>query len=194
MRYDSEHKARTRARLLDEAAASIRMVGPGGIGVAALMAKAGLTHGGFYAHFKSKDELVAQAIGHMFADSQALFRTCTEGRTPADGLAAYIDSYLSETHRDRTDRGCPLPCLSGELARLPGPARARFAEGAAELTGLVAERLEKLGAPGADVAAASVVSELVGALALARAVPDRDRSNRILKASRDGLKQRLGLT
>src|SRR3569833_1016183 len=127
MRYDSEHKARTRARLLDEAAASIRAEGPGGIGVATLMARVGLTHGGFYAHFRSKDELIAQAITRMFEDSRALFVARTEGQTPADGLTNYIDAYLSETHRDRTAHGCPLPCLSGELARMPNAARESFA-------------------------------------------------------------------
>ena len=90
MRYDSEHKARTHARLLKEAAATIRAVGPDGIGVAGLMAKAGLTHGGFYAHFKSKDDLVAQAITRMFDDSRALFEARIEGRAPADGLAAML--------------------------------------------------------------------------------------------------------
>jgi len=193
MRYDSEHKERTRARVLDEAAATIRAVGPDGIGVAGLMAKVGLTHGGFYAHFKSKDDLVAQAISRMFEDSRAMFESCTEGRAPADGLARYIDFYLSEQHRDQTSRGCPLPRLSNELARLPGPARDRFVEGAAGLTRRIAELLEKLGTPDADLTATAVVSEMVGALALARVVTDREQSNRILAASRDGLKRRLGV-
>ena len=193
MRYDSEHKARTRARLLDEAAASIRAVGPGGTGVAALMAKAGLTHGGFYAHFKSKDELVAQAIARMFEDSRALFVSRTDGQTPAGGLARYIDAYLSETHRDRTGQGCPLPCLSGELARMAKAAREAFAAGAEELTGLIAGSLERMGVADAELAASSVIAEMVGAMALARAVPDRGRSSQILKASREALKARLGL-
>ncbi len=193
MRYDSEHKARTRAKVVKEAAATIRAVGPDGIGVAGLMAKVGLTHGGFYAHFKSKDDLVAEAVGQMFDDSRAMFEACTEGRAPAEGLAGYIDFYLSEWHRDEANRGCPLPRLSGELARLPGPARDRFADGAAGLTGRIAALLEKLGTSDADLAAASIVSEMVGALALARAVPDREQSNRILEASRGGLKRRLGV-
>jgi TetR/AcrR family transcriptional repressor of nem operon len=193
MRYDSEHKARTRARLLEEAAVAMRAVGPDGIGVAGLMAKAGLTHGGFYAHFKSKDDLVAQAITRMFDDSHALFDSRTEGRTPAEGLASYIDAYLSERHRDETERGCPLPCLSGELARLPRAARDRFAAGAAALTARIAGLLDRIGRPNAELTASSVVAEMVGAMALARAVPDRERSNLILMASREALKTRLGL-
>jgi TetR/AcrR family transcriptional repressor of nem operon len=193
MRYDSERKARTRARVLQEAAATIRAVGPDGIGVAGLMAKVGLTHGGFYAHFKSKDDLVAQAITQMFDDSHALFDSCTERRTPSDGLAGYIDAYLSERHRDEIGRGCPLPRLCGELARLPQGARDRFAEGAAGLTERIAGLLDRMGGSDAELTAASVVSEMVGAMALARAVPDRGQSRLILKASREALKTRLGL-
>lgn len=193
MRYDSEHKARTRARVLKEAAATIRAVGPDGIGVAGLMSKVGLTHGGFYAHFKSKEDLVAEAVSQMFDDSRAMFELRTEGRTPADGLAHYIDFYLSEAHRDQTDRGCPLPRLSNEFARLPGAARERFADGAAGLTRRIAGLLEKLGTPEPELAASSIVSEMVGALALARVTPDRDQSARILQASRDGIKTRFGV-
>jgi TetR/AcrR family transcriptional repressor of nem operon len=157
------------------------------------MSKVGLTHGGFYAHFKSKDDLVAEAVSQMFDDSRATFELRTEGRTPAEGLASYIDFYLSEAHRDQTDRGCPLPRLSNEFARLPGPARDRFAEGAAGMTHRIAELLEKLGTADAETSAAAIVSEMVGALALARVVPDRDQSSQILQASREGLKRRLGV-
>jgi TetR/AcrR family transcriptional repressor of nem operon len=193
IRYDTEHKARTHARVLKEAAATIRAVGPNGIGVAGLMAKVGLTHGGFYAHFKSKEDLVAEAIGQMFEDSRAMFQSHIENRAPADGLASYIDFYLSEWHRDQTDRGCPLPRLSGELARLTGTARERFAAGAAGLTKLIGGLLEQLKTPDAEQVASSIVAEMVGALALSRAVPDPGRSNMILKASREALKARLGL-
>jgi TetR/AcrR family transcriptional repressor of nem operon len=193
MRYDSEHKERTRARVLDEAAATIRAVGPDGIGVAGLMAKVGLTHGGFYAHFKSKDDLVAQAISRMFEDSKSMFLLSTEGREPAEGLTRFLDYYLSARHRDEATRGCPLPRLSGELARLPLPARERFAAGAARLTGRIAGLLEKLGIGEPELTATAVVSEAVGALAMARAVPDRERSDRILEASRTSIKARLGL-
>jgi TetR/AcrR family transcriptional repressor of nem operon len=193
MRYDSEHKERTRARVLDEAAATIRAVGPDGIGVAGLMAKVGLTHGGFYAHFKSKDDLVAQAISRMFEDSKTMFLRSTEGREPAEGLTRFLDYYLSARHRDEATRGCPLPRLSSELARLPLPARERFAAGAARLTAQIAGLLEKLGIDEPELTATAVVSEAVGALAMARAVPDRERSDRILEASRTSIKARLGL-
>src|SRR5277367_3357840 len=129
MRYDSEHKERTHARVLDEAAATIRAVGPDGIGVAGLMAKVGLTHGGFYAHFKSKDDLVAAAIGQMFEEGGERAQREIEGFAPATGLARYIDFYLSRQHRDARGGGCPLPYLSADAPRLDPASRAQFAKG-----------------------------------------------------------------
>src|SRR5262245_32338766 len=115
MRYDAEHKQKTRERVLKVAARAIRAQGPHKVGVAAVMAKAGLTHGGFYAHFDSKDALVAAAIGQMFEEGSLRFVSETEGRTPRAALAAYIDFYLSDAHRDARRSGCPLPFLSADL-------------------------------------------------------------------------------
>src|SRR5262249_2927526 len=117
MRYQSEHKEQTRQRVLAEAAAAIRESGPDGIGVAAIMAKAGITHGAFYAHFQSKDDLVAQAISRMFEESSEKFLRRTENLPAAAALANYLDMYLSTRHRDAPQSGCPLPSLSGEVAR-----------------------------------------------------------------------------
>src|SRR5258707_9470405 len=100
MRYDDNHKERTRARVLAEAAAAIRGKGVERVGVAEVMAGAGLTHGGFYAHFKSKDDLLTEAISYMFDDAYASFLRHTEGRAPADALSHYIDAYLATSHRD----------------------------------------------------------------------------------------------
>src|ERR1700736_5346540 len=98
MRYDSEHKERTRERLLAEAATAIKTEGPDRIGIAAIMGKAGLTHGGFYAHFGSKEELVAAAIERMFEQTGASFRKRVDGLPPAEALAHFIDFYLSPLH------------------------------------------------------------------------------------------------
>ena len=193
MRYDSEHKERTRQRVLSEAAAAIRAVGPDGIGVAGLMAKAGLTHGAFYAHFESKDDLVAQAVAHMFDESYQRFLARTEHPDPAIAIERFIDSYLSTRHRDHPDHGCPLPSLSGELARLPGPARANFTAGLNRLTSSMAKRVAELGRSDADSLASSVVAEMVGALALSRAVAKPSESDALLEASRRSIKARIGL-
>ena len=194
MRYDSEHKERTRQRVLGEAAAAIRAHGPDGVGVAALMAKAGLTHGAFYAHFKSKDDLVAQAISHMFEQSRERFRLHTEDPDAAVALNQYIDMYVSARHRDSPERGCPLPSLSGDLARMPAGARKRFTEGVEHLTRGIAKRLKELDRPAPDRLAASMVAEMMGAVALSRAIDDPAASDRILKTSREALKARIGLS
>lgn len=193
MRYDTEHKERTRQRVLSEAAAAIREVGPDKIGVAGLMAKAGLTHGGFYAHFKSKDDLIAQAIGQMFEDSYGNFVRWTSDRPPAEALARFIDNYVSPRHRDAPDRGCPIPSLSGDLARMPPEARTRFTEGVGALTGALAGLLEQVGRPDPASLAASAIAEMIGALALSRAVGDPAVSDKILQTSREVLKKRLGV-
>jgi TetR/AcrR family transcriptional repressor of nem operon len=193
MRYDSEHKERTRQRVLSEAAAAIRAVGPDGIGVAGLMAKAGLTHGAFYAHFESKEDLVAQAIAQMFDETYQRFLARTEHPDPAVAIEKFIDSYLSTRHRDNPDHGCPLPSLSGELARLPGAARENFAAGLNRLTRAMAKRIRELGRTEADGLATSVVAEMVGALALSRAVAEPSESDAILEASRRAIKARIGL-
>lgn len=193
MRYDTEHKERTRQKVLSEAAAAIRQHGPDRIGVADLMAKAGLTHGGFYAHFKSKDELVAEAISQMFNERYEFFLSCTEGRSPAEGLTRYIDAYLSTHHRDGISQGCPLPTLSGDLARLPAAARERFTTGLERLSASIAELLRVLDFAEPIRLARSILSEMVGAMTLSRAIADPEASDRILKASRDAIKARLDL-
>jgi len=190
MRYDSEHKERTRARVLKEAAKAIRAEGPHRVGVAGMMAKAGLTHGGFYAHFASKDDLVVAAMAQMFAEASAKFDRLTAGKPPAAALRAYVDFYLSRQHRDARDAGCPLPSLSADLPRLGVAARQQFAAGVAGLTARLAGLFSALGRPDAEMLASSALAEMVGALSLARGVADPKQSDAILKASRDALKHR----
>ena len=193
MRYDAEHKARTRAKVLEEAARAIRAEGPQNIGVAGVMSRAGLTHGGFYAHFGSKDALVAEAMAETFRDGAAMFERAISGRPPREALARYIDRYLSARHRDAPEAGCPLPALAGELSRLGPEARARFAEGVQRLTLRVQGLLEAADIGDAAAEASSVLSEMVGALSLARATPDPAQSEAILARSRAALRRRLGL-
>lgn len=195
MRYDKEHKARTRQRLLDEAASAILVEGPERLGVAALMARLGLTHGGFYAHFRSKEDLVRQAIATSFDKSRAEFEAAAKDRPAAEVLEAYIDRYLSMAHVDREGGGCPLPRLSGDLPRMEEGSRADFAAGMARVTGLVASLLRQTGTAEADAPdmATSAVAEMAGAVALARASGDRARAEAILASSKRAVKARLGL-
>ncbi|PZR31796.1 TetR/AcrR family transcriptional regulator [Caulobacter segnis] len=193
MRYDAEHKQKTRLRVLDEAAKAIREEGPHRVGVAGVMARAGLTHGGFYAHFPSKEAFVAEAIAHMFEGGPITMLKKVQDLPPREALEGFIDFYLSARHRDSRSGGCPLPYLAGDAPRLTDASRERYAQGANTLIQVIADRLRELGRPHAEDEASSMLSELVGAVTLARAEGNPDRSDAILERSRAHLKRRLGL-
>lgn len=193
MRYDTNHKERTRARLLAQAAAEVRTKGVERVSVARVMAGAGLTHGGFYAHFGSKEDMIAQAITHMCDDAYAKFLSHTERREPPDGLARYVDRYLSESHRVDRAHGCPFAALASDLPNMPEVARARFTDGLERLVAGIAKLLRNLGLKDADALAWSALAEMTGAVVLARAVSSARRAARILQSSRATVRARLGL-
>lgn len=192
MRYSSDHKAETRARVLQEAAREIRAKGPDNVAVAGVMKRVGLTHGGFYSHFSSKDALVTEAIGTMFEDAHKQARFVEAENGPRGALLAHIDFYLSRAHRDARERGCPLPALSGDLARSNIAARDRFAAGVAVLTKRISAALAELGFDHPDAEGSAILSQLVGAVVLARAV-DGAASDAILENARASLVSHYGL-
>ncbi len=193
MRYDSQHKAQTRDRVLKEAAASIRSEGVDRIGVAQVMARAGLTHGGFYAHFTSKDDLVTQAIDYMFTDRYAAFFADLDTIDPRAALTRFVDRYLSMRHRNAPAGGCPMPVLVGQVPHLPEAARARFRLALDRLTGGVASLLTRMGAAEPQDTAVAVIAEMVGAIAVARVEVDEDRAERLLSSVQGSVRARLGL-
>ena len=192
MRYSSDQKLQTRNRVLKAAAAQIRTHGPQGVGVAALMQEVGLTHGGFYAHFASKDALIAAAVKTMFEDAAAQRHRAIEERSGPAALGTFIDSYLSPDHRDRPDRGCPVACLLGQSSQLPALARPAFDTGVRGMVRLMASYLPDT-TPDPMALASSLIAELAGALALSRAVEDEALSLRLLEQSRLALRARTGL-
>jgi TetR/AcrR family transcriptional regulator, transcriptional repressor for nem operon len=192
MRYGENHKERTRLRVLGEAAAAIRTKGAERVSVADVMAAAGLTHGGFYAHFESKDDLIAQAITHMFDAVYGRFLSVTEGREPAEAIARWVDTYLAPSHRLDRATGCPVAILSGDLPNLSDRARERFADGLERSVSSLAKLAKKVGARDAEALAWSAIAEMAGALALSRTVPD-ERAAAILRNARASVKARFGL-
>lgn len=197
-RYGSEHKAKTRLRVVKAAAREIRQKGPSNVAVKDVMANVGLTHGGFYAHFASKEELVAEAVDAMFADVQRgaprLDKNVVSDLSAArQSLHDFLASYISTEHRDRPDRGCPLPTLSADFARNPGEAQARYVIGLEKLTEKIAASLHNIGIAEADCEADAVVSQMVGAVALARAIGSNPQSDGILRHTLNSLIMRLGL-
>ncbi|MDB5457941.1 MAG: TetR family transcriptional regulator, partial [Caulobacter sp.] len=142
---------------------------------------------------KSRDDLITAGVGQMFKEGQVRLARAVEGRGPRDGLIAYVDFYLSAAHRDTSQAGCPLPFLSADATRLPDEARAQYARGVAGLTAAIAQRLAALDIADPEGQASSMLAEMVGAVALARAEPDPERSDLILTRSRQAVKRRLGL-
>ena len=186
-------KERTRARILDEAARALRQQGTEGIRVAELMQRAGLTHGGFYAHFKNRDDLIGEAIARMRTDSREMLRRNLDQQDAADGLGALIDDYLSDDRVGRIETSCPLPVLGQEARRLPSPARLLLSETIDTFRSRMAESLSELGADSPERLGDSIASEMVGAMTLARAMPDETKARALLAASRFELKRRAGL-
>jgi TetR/AcrR family transcriptional repressor of nem operon len=193
MRYGPDHKQRTRRRVLSVAASAMRAQGPHRLTVAGVMAGAGLTHGGFYEHFASKDDLVAETISEMFAGALARLESFVGPDGPREALRGYVTWYLSTEHRDARQQGCPLAALSGDLRRLAPLARACAAEGHARVLGRLAKLLEAAGRPDPESLAYSVLAEMLGGLASARALGSDRRSDAALVASRAHLLDRLGL-
>jgi TetR/AcrR family transcriptional repressor of nem operon len=194
MRYSDTHKEETRARILSVASRQVRARGPDGVSVADVMAEAGLTHGGFYAHFKSKDALIGAAIEAAFENRRAYFRNQPEAADDAVFLERFVDSYISEIHRDRPERGCPVATLSSDIPRQGEAARAAFDAGVKGLIQTIASRLTVGEPEDRDALAGSLVTEMAGAVALARAVSDPELSDRLLEQSRRSVKARMGLT
>jgi TetR/AcrR family transcriptional repressor of nem operon len=193
MRYSGTHKEETRKRVVEAASRQIRARGPGGVSVAEVMAEVGLTHGGFYAHFPSKDALLGAAITQAFDDRRARLAKAAEGMDAAGYLNNLVDAYLSAAHRDRPDRGCPITTLSSDLPRQGEPARAAFDAGVRQLINAIASRLT-VGAPDDRIAlAGSLVAEMAGAVTLARAVSDPVLSDGLLAQTRWSVKARMGL-
>ncbi|RDV01438.1 TetR/AcrR family transcriptional regulator [Sphingorhabdus pulchriflava] len=198
MRYGSEHKAETRARVVKSAAREIRLRGPEKVSVADVMGSAGLTHGGFYAHFASKEALIAEAIDVMFTDMQHRSPAfdgalASELADPRPALRTFLEAYISPEHRDRPERGCPLPALASDLARNSDTARVRFAAGLAKLTSRIEAVLIRIDNDDPSGEARAAVSQMVGAVALARAVGEGAQSDAILHDTLASLTKRLDI-
>jgi TetR/AcrR family transcriptional regulator, transcriptional repressor for nem operon len=177
MRYSKDHKRATRQRIVEAAGRRFKQDGIDGAGVAAVMSDAGLTNGAFYAHFTSKEDLVANVL----ADQLRAQRQGLDAEAPdRAGLEAFVRAYLSPQHRDQCADGCPSAALLDEIARRPEATRQVFTN---ELTGVIddiASRLDPTDVDAARTDALSVFGLMVGTLQLARALTDRDLSDQLL--------------
>jgi TetR/AcrR family transcriptional repressor of nem operon len=182
MRYPQGHKEEVRAGIVEAASRALRRDGLAGVSVPALMKEAGLTHGGFYGHFKNRDELVAAAVlaGAEDTANRVL-------RTEKGGLEAVLGAYLSRAHVEDPGGGCVLAGLGGEAKSQRAPVRHAFAEAARGFLHLLQRKVR----PAADSRrlddeTLALASRMVGAIVLARLVEDERLADRILTAAREG--------
>ncbi|HEY0254477.1 MAG TPA: TetR/AcrR family transcriptional regulator [Kofleriaceae bacterium] len=193
MRYQADHKEKTRALILGEASRAIRRDGAHSVSLASVMKGVGLTHGGFYSHFSSRDEMLAAAITQTFGDTRDRWAHETLDRSAKDGLVRYIDWYLSKAHRDHRETGCAIAAIGGELSQLAPDCQRAFSEGCRNVAALLSEHIARLPRDNADELAQSMMSELVGALVLARIESNPRRSDTILETSLRSIKSQLGV-
>lgn len=184
MPYSKAHKARTRARIIESASRSFREHGVEGVAIADLMRDAGLTHGGFYAHFPSKESLVAEATASGLADSQREFLAGAAEACPEAPLREIIRRYVSRHHRDHPAEGCVMPALASEIAREPDEVRHAFTTSVERLIAGIAAYCPGETPEARGDAALALTAGMVGAVALSRAVDDPAFSDRILLATR----------
>lgn len=193
MRYGDTHKAETHAKLVRLAGRVLREKGPQNLAVAELMQAAGLTHGGFYAHFKSKDALLVEALKSVFEESNQDFQRVSEGGPPRRALARYIDTYVTPAHRDSRSAACPIVALNSDLPRQSKKFRTAFEAGVKLLLRRLAHWIEAAGITEGEALAGSVLSAMAGAVAVSRTVSDKRLSDELLDAARASIKARLGL-
>lgn len=185
MRYTKEHKQETHARIVRKASVRLREKGAHGIGVADLMKEAGLTHGGFYAHFDSREALVIEAFNYAMDRSTDRWRKLAEQTPPEKRFAAIVESYLTTIHRDDPGHGCAVPTLGPEIAREGAKARKAFAARLDEMIEMMADQLPELPRKAARAQAIAALSTMAGALVLSRVAGTGEFSEEILGAGRE---------
>jgi TetR/AcrR family transcriptional regulator, transcriptional repressor for nem operon len=181
-------KATSRDRILDIASARIRRDGLDRLGVAQIMKEAGLTHGGFYRHFDSREDLVAEATQRAL--SQGSRWTLAAGEVGGQrGFTALVDGYLSTWHRDHPESGCGVAGVATDVARAGGSARGSYTRQVKECLAILAGLIENPDRQVEESEAVLTLSALVGAISIARAVDDPDLSERILTSAAIALKR-----
>jgi len=187
MRYRPEHKLQIHQKIVKDASRRVRAEGLNGAAVSAVMKDAGMTHGGFYKHFGSKDDLLLESLRQGFREIEDAMVHAAEQSAPGQSWKAIVKTYLSLELCDHPDRGCPLAALSPELARADKRMKPRIVE---ELVHYKSRMLPFMpGQRTADKERAffAIFSTMIGAVALARLLPDRAMRERVLASTRDFL-------
>lgn len=181
MKVSRAEAAQNRERIIEVAAKLFREHGYDGIGVADLMKSAGLTHGGFYGNFASKEDLMVQASARALGASvEALQQVAESGG--GNALSAVASAYLSPAHRDRPGEGCTLAALGADAARHGAPLRGAFTQGVRSMVDMLARLLKGKSERAKRERALAIYASMIGALVLARAVDDAELSEQVLQS------------
>jgi TetR/AcrR family transcriptional regulator, transcriptional repressor for nem operon len=182
LRYAPEHKEKTRARILAAAGRLFRRLGYHAAGVDKVMEEAGLTAGGFYAHFDSKQALLAEAIEHIGAESDERRAVWTGELSGREWAHAFLGGYFSKDHRCQIEAGCPLAALLSDISRADDAVKAHFEAIVRELESKLASHVGGCGPADAKERALAAVALCVGGLGLARSVQDEAFAERIIRS------------
>jgi TetR/AcrR family transcriptional regulator, transcriptional repressor for nem operon len=187
MRYSPGHKAETHQKIVKDAARRVRAEGLAGAAVATVMQDAGLTHGGFYKHFESKDDLLLASLREGFGEMADRLTVAGERAKPGMAWKAIVKTYLSAEHCNHVECGCPVAALAPELARVDGEMKGKIL---VELQGYKNRMVPFMpGRATADKERAffAIISTMIGAIALARVLPNEAARERVLSSARDFL-------
>jgi TetR/AcrR family transcriptional repressor of nem operon len=178
MRYGKDHKQATRQRIIETAGRRFKRDGIDGSGIATLMADAGLTNGAFYAHFTSKEDLVATAVADQLREQRASFSAQIPDRAAVE---QFVRDYLSVAHRDNPQDGCPSAALLEEIGRCPDATKRAYTDGLLAVIDDIAAHIAPHDPPSARVKTLSVFAMMVGTLQLSRALADPQLADEVLE-------------
>jgi TetR/AcrR family transcriptional repressor of nem operon len=184
MRYRTEHKAETHQKIVKDASGRIRSEGMTGAAVAAVMRDAGLTHGGFYKHFASKDDLIQEALSQAFEDIGDRLVHVAEQSKRDPAWKAIVKAYLSLEYCENVEYGCPLPALGPELARIDATMKPRVVQGLKRYKGRMIPFMPGRRIADKERAFFIIFSTMTGAMEIARMLPERAMQKKVLATAR----------
>ncbi len=185
MRYSTDHKQETRERILRTASRHFRRRGGRGVGIAELMSKLDLTHGGFYKHFDSKEELLAEAIANAFDETESRFTEAVSKAKPGTELKTLIENYLSLEHCANPGEGCPMAALASEIGRFPRAVRTEIDRAIKRRVKRTARFLPGASEKERERNCMALLSGMIGTVNVARALVDPEARRTVLEASKD---------
>ena len=187
MRYPPEHKAEVHEKIVKDASRRVRAEGLNGAGVAAVMRDNGLTHGGFYRHFGNKDELLLESLHEAFRETVDILSQVAEQSRPETAWKTIVNTYLSLEYCNHPERGCPLPALAPELARVDKSMRGQVLAELVNYKDRMTPFMPGQRAADRESAFFAIFSTMIGAMEIARMLPERAMREKVLANTREFL-------